>query len=116
LQTSPRDLIPVAGIAAALAVIGVGTKMLTGYLAARSAGVGSRGRLRAAVALIPHGEFSIVIAGLAVAAGLNSQLATLAAAYVLALAILGPLLARGPEHVLAKPRPTRAAASSEAGS
>lgn len=114
LQTSPSDLIPVAGIAAALAVIGVGTKMLTGYLAARAAGVGERGRLRAAVALIPHGEFSIVIAGLAVAAGLNSRLATLAAAYVLALAILGPLLARGLEHVLSKPK--RAVASSEASS
>jgi monovalent cation:H+ antiporter-2, CPA2 family len=85
-----------------LAVVGIGTKMLTGYFAARNAGVGARGRLRAAVALIPHGEFSIVIAGLAVAAGLDSELATLAAAYVLALAVAGPLLARGLEHVLTK--------------
>ena len=42
--------------------------------------------------LIPRGEFSIVIAGLGVA--LEPSLATLSAAYVMLLAVLGPVLVR----------------------
>jgi CPA2 family monovalent cation:H+ antiporter-2 len=52
------------------------------------------GRLRAGTALVARGEFSIVIAGLAVAAGLHPRLGPLAAAYVLLLAVAGPILAR----------------------
>jgi CPA2 family monovalent cation:H+ antiporter-2 len=44
------------------------------------------------VALIARGEFSIVIAGLGVA--MEPRLGPLSAAYVLLLAIAGPLLAR----------------------
>jgi Kef-type K+ transport system membrane component KefB len=44
------------------------------------------------MALVARGEFSIVIAGLG--AGLEPQLGPLAAAYVLFLAVLGPVLAR----------------------
>lgn len=46
--------------------------------------------------LIARGEFSIVIAGIAVAEGIERDLGPLAAAYVLVLAITGPLAARGP--------------------
>jgi CPA2 family monovalent cation:H+ antiporter-2 len=53
-----------------------------------------RGRRRAGVALIARGEFSIVIAGLAVSAGLEPDLGPVAATYVLALAVTGPILAR----------------------
>jgi len=44
------------------------------------------------MALVARGEFSIVIAGLGSA--LEPQLEPLSAAYVLLLAILGPILAR----------------------
>ena len=44
------------------------------------------------MALVARGEFSMVIAGLGV--GLEPRLGPLAAAYVLFLAILGPMLAR----------------------
>ncbi len=97
LQTDPALLPPVAWIAAVLAVVGIGTKVATGWWAARRAGIGVTGRLRAGAALMPRGEFNIVIAGLAVAAGINSELGPLAAAYVLILAVLGPILARGVE-------------------
>jgi CPA2 family monovalent cation:H+ antiporter-2 len=93
----PADLPPVAGIAALLALAGVATKGTTGWLAARRAGVAATGRLRAGTALVPRGEFNIVIAGLAVTAGTDSRLGPLAAAYVLILAIAGPLLARTAE-------------------
>jgi CPA2 family monovalent cation:H+ antiporter-2 len=42
--------------------------------------------------LIPRGEFSIVIAGLG--AAIEPALAAISAAYVMLLAILGPLLVR----------------------
>ena len=44
--------------------------------------------------LIPRGEFSIVIAGLGVSAGVESQLGPLAAAYVLILAVVGSVIVR----------------------
>ncbi|NUT35398.1 MAG: cation:proton antiporter, partial [Hamadaea sp.] len=94
LHTDPRDLPPVAGIAIALAVAGMLTKLATGWWAARRAGIATVGRMRAGAALVPRGEFNIVIAGLAVAAGINPQLGPLAAAYVLVLAVTGPLTAR----------------------
>ena len=46
------------------------------------------------VALVSRGEFNIVIAGLAVAAGVHPDLGPLAAAYILTLAAFGPLAAR----------------------
>jgi CPA2 family monovalent cation:H+ antiporter-2 len=46
------------------------------------------------VALVPRGEFSIVIAGLGVAAGIEDDLGPLAACYVLILAVAGSLAMR----------------------
>lgn len=100
LQTNPHDLLPVFGIAAALAVVGAVTKLITGKMAARRSGVGRIGSWRAGVLLIPRGEFSIVIAGLAVTAGVNSRLGPLVAAYVLMLVVVGPLAARVVEPLL----------------
>ncbi|MDP4668175.1 MAG: cation:proton antiporter [Gaiellales bacterium] len=80
--------------AVALAVVTAITKVATGWYAARHAGVGKRGRMRAGVSLIARGEFSIVIAGLAVAGGVIPTLGPLVAVYVLLLALAGPLLAR----------------------
>lgn len=78
----------------ALAAVGAGTKFATGWLAARRGGIGRRGRIRAGVALIARGEFSIVIAGIVAADGAEPDIAPLAAVYVLSLAVSGPLLAR----------------------
>ncbi len=107
LQVDPTALPGVALPALALAGLTAGTKVATGWWAAARAGVGRRGRLRAGVALIPRGEFSIVIAGLATAGtvSLDPRFGPLAAAYVLLLAVAGPLLARAVE---ARARPERA--------
>ncbi|MGI5242863.1 cation:proton antiporter [Dactylosporangium sp. CA-139066] len=99
LQTDPRALPPVLGVAALLALCGVVSKLATGWIAARRAGVALTGRVRAGAALLPRGEFNIVIAGLAVAAGANEKLGPLAAAYVLILAIAGPVAARAAEPI-----------------
>jgi monovalent cation:H+ antiporter-2, CPA2 family len=48
--------------------------------------------MRAGMILVAHGEFSIIIAGLGTS--LEPRLGPLAAAYVLLMAILGPITAR----------------------
>jgi len=95
LSTDPAAIPPVLAAAAALAAVTTATKMLTGWFAARSHGIGRLGRLRAGAALVARGEFSIVIAGLAVVAGtVPRELGALATAYVLLMAIIGPIAAR----------------------
>lgn len=84
------SVLVLAPAALGLGLISAGTKVITGYWAARGGDV--RSRLRAGVASVARGEFSIAIAGMGVA--LEPRLGSLAATYVLFLAILGPVLAR----------------------
>ncbi|WP_263652074.1 cation:proton antiporter [Nonomuraea glycinis] len=100
LQTDPVKILPVAGLAALLALISMITKLMTGIYAARRAGIAKAGQARAGIALIPRGEFNIVIAGLAVAAGVHPDLGPLAAAYVLILAAFGPLAAKAVQPLI----------------
>jgi CPA2 family monovalent cation:H+ antiporter-2 len=97
LATNPSDMPPVLLPALALAVVTMTTKVVTGYVAAKRSGIAVPGRLRAGLGLMPRGEFSIVIAGLAVASGIEPQLAPLATAYVLITVVTGPMLARLPD-------------------
>jgi CPA2 family monovalent cation:H+ antiporter-2 len=92
LQIDPTSLPRALPAAILLGVVTAATKVLTGFWAARQSSVDRRGRLRAGMALVARGEFSIVIAGLG--AGLEPQLGPLSAAYVLFLAVLGPILVR----------------------
>jgi CPA2 family monovalent cation:H+ antiporter-2 len=99
-----------------LAVATTVTKVATGWWAARRVGIGPLGRARAGAALIARGEFSIVIAGLAVAyAAVDSRLTALATTYVLLMAVIGPVAARLVEPVarwVRARRPSTAPASS----
>lgn len=93
LQIDPGDVVSWLAPAIVLALATAATKFLTGTWAARRAGVGRRGQTRAGTALIARGEFSIVIAGVGATAGVDSDLGSLAAGYVLLLAAVGPVLA-----------------------
>lgn len=92
LEIDPATLPPVLLFAVALGIVSTATKILTGYWAAGRLGVDRRGRLRAGAALVARGEFSIVIAGLGVT--MEPQIGPLSAAYVLFLAVLGPILTK----------------------
>jgi CPA2 family monovalent cation:H+ antiporter-2 len=95
LNTDPRSIPPVLGVAVALAAVTTVTKLATGWWAAGRQDIGRLGRARAGAALVARGEFSIVIAGLAVASGVVvPELAALVTAYVLVMAIIGPTAAR----------------------
>lgn len=94
LRINPSTIPPVLGAALALALVTAATKVWTGWWIAKRAGIGLRGRARAGTALIARGEFSIAIAGLAISSGVEPRLGPVSAAYVLLLAVLGPLVAR----------------------
>jgi CPA2 family monovalent cation:H+ antiporter-2 len=94
LQVDIGSLPPVLLAASLLALVTAATKVVTGWYAAKRLGVGVRGRARAGASLIARGEFSIVIAGLAIGSSVDRKLVPLAAAYVLLLAIAGPILTR----------------------
>ncbi|MFE5474581.1 MULTISPECIES: cation:proton antiporter [unclassified Nocardia] len=101
LSTDPASIPPVLGWAVLLAVVTTVTKIATGWWAAKRAGASQLGRARAGTALVARGEFSIVIAGLAVAAGaVPAEFAALATTYVLLMAIIGPIGARIVEPVM----------------
>nr|WP_280486282.1 cation:proton antiporter [Nocardia farcinica] len=113
LSTDPATIPPVLGWALLLSVVTTATKVATGWWAAQRAGASRLGRARAGTALVAHGEFSIVIAGLAVTAGaVPAEFAALATTYVLLMAVAGPVAARVVEPVMgllartpAKPAP-----------
>ena len=102
LQIDPGSIPAVAGLALALGVVSAATKYATGWYAAARSGVRLRGRVRAGTTLVARGEFSIIIAGLGVTAGVEPQLGALSAAYVLLMAIAGPLLMRASEPIAAR--------------
>jgi CPA2 family monovalent cation:H+ antiporter-2 len=90
-------------VAAGLATVTAVTKLVTGWWAAGRAGIGRRGRWRAGATLVARGEFSVIIAGLAAVEGVNDDLPAVTAAYVLVLAIAGPVAARVVDPILARP-------------
>jgi CPA2 family monovalent cation:H+ antiporter-2 len=91
MEIDPASLPPVALVAIILGIVTALTKMLTGYWVA-GRDLTRPERLRAGAALVARGEFSIVIAGLGTT--LEPALGPIAAAYVLLMAVLGPVLAR----------------------
>ena len=107
LSVSPGALVPLLPAALALAVVTAVTKVVVGWYAASRDGAGHRGRLRAGTALIARGEFSIIIIGLAAAS--HERLGALVTAYVLLLAVAGPVITRfaGARPGAAPPAPRR---------
>ena len=106
LAVNIADLVPLVPAAAALAITGIITKMITGRFAANREGAGPRGQLRAGAELVARGEFSIVIIGLAAAT--DPTLGPLITAYVLILAVAGPVLTRWTEISLISQQTTPA--------
>lgn len=86
-----QAVLAAAAVAAIISILG---KTATGLLAGRIAGLSFPASLTAGLTLIPRGEFSIVLAALAVSAGLSPLIGSFTAVYILILAVAGSLLAR----------------------
>ncbi|OXM13490.1 cation:proton antiporter [Paenibacillus herberti] len=78
-------------IAVVLTLIG---NFIAGMLAGRSAGIPPYASAKIGLTIVARGEFSIIMANLALAGGLAAIVQPFAALYVLILAILGPLLTK----------------------
>lgn len=93
LSTDPSVLPAVVVPVVALTVVTIATKGVVAWVGGARTGIGPRGRWRAAAVLSARGEFSIIIAGLGIAAGGSARLSAIAAGYVLLTATLGPIMA-----------------------
>jgi len=82
LTIDPADIPAVLPLALALAALGIVGKMFVGWLLAKDMSDGMAWK-RAGAFLIPRGEFSIVIAGLASTAAFGADLQALTITYVL---------------------------------
>lgn len=93
LSIDPAEILLVWPLALVLALLGIAGKMYVGWLVAGDMSDKSAWR-RAGAFLIPRGEFSIVIAGLASVATFGAQLQALTVTYVLITSIAASIALR----------------------
>lgn len=92
LTIAPDDMSAIAVPVAVAVVVTMTFNLVAGVVAARIYGYGPESATNAACMLVSRGEFELILASLAVAAGLDDRIAPFAALYVLVLSILSPLL------------------------
>jgi CPA2 family monovalent cation:H+ antiporter-2 len=106
LTIDPGDVGGVAWAVAAAVVLSLALNVGAGIIAARLHGYRAAAAANIGLTILGRGEFSLILATLAVTAGLDARIQPFVAAYVLVLAILGPLLASRPAF-LAERIPSR---------
>jgi len=115
LTIDPADAGEVAVPVLVAIVFSLVLNIVAGTIGARMHGFGQRAAANAGLTLLGRGEFSLILATLAAAAGLDRRVGPFVALYVLVLAIAGPLLAsqsrvlarRLPEALFTKKAPRR---------
>ncbi|RYG31025.1 cation:proton antiporter, partial [bacterium] len=90
-------------IAVVLTLVG---NVVAGVLAGKTAKLSPEASVTVGLTIVSRGEFSIIMANLALAGGLLKVLQPFAALYVLILAVLGPLLTKESERVAGLLKPT----------
>ena len=100
LAIDPGDVVSVLGPVAVAAGLTIVVNVVAGLIVARlhRYGPGPAGSI--ATTLVARGEFALILAAMAAAAGLDARLAPFIAGYVLVLAVVGPIMA-GRAHWLA---------------
>ncbi|WP_254768903.1 cation:proton antiporter [Salinilacihabitans rarus] len=98
LETDPRLFLGVAGLVAVAAALTTPSKLVSGYLGGRIYGLDERRSLRVGLGMTTRGEFSLIIASVALA-GADAALAEVAGTiyafavgYVLVMSVLGTSL------------------------
>jgi CPA2 family monovalent cation:H+ antiporter-2 len=89
----------VIGTVAIAVVLTFALNVVSGLVIARLHGFRAPEGLNAAAILVNRGEFTLILATLSVAAGLDSRLTPFAGLYVLIMAVLGPLFAANSERI-----------------
>jgi CPA2 family monovalent cation:H+ antiporter-2 len=93
LTIDPADAGDVVVPVTIAVVLSIFLNLSAGLIAARVQGFGRTAAANIGLTVLGRGEFSLILATLAVTAGLDERLGPFVALYVLVLAILGPLLA-----------------------
>jgi CPA2 family monovalent cation:H+ antiporter-2 len=93
LTIDPGDALAVAIPVTIAVILSIVLNVTAGILAARLQGFNRAAAANIGLTILGRGEFSLILATLAVAAGLDEQIGPFVALYVLVLAVLGPLLA-----------------------
>jgi monovalent cation:H+ antiporter-2, CPA2 family len=112
LSLDPSSFGAVWPYALVLAVLGVVLKVAAGMWIGQRDGLPKRNALALGLTLVPRGEFSILLAGIAVTAGLESVSATIAL-LVLALSLVGTVGLRFAPEIARRAYPRKAARSLE---
>lgn len=112
LSLDPSTFAAVWPYALILTVLGIALKVLTGMWIGRRHGLPRRNGLALGLTLVPRGEFSILLAGIAVTAGLQAVGATIAL-LVLALSLAGTVGLRFAPEIARRVYPRKAARSLE---
>jgi CPA2 family monovalent cation:H+ antiporter-2 len=99
LTIDPLALKGAVGVALGAVLLTLVGNLLAGILAGRTARLSPRASFNIGLTIVSRGEFSIIMANLALAGGLLPVLQPFAALYVLILAILGPLLTKESSRV-----------------
>jgi CPA2 family monovalent cation:H+ antiporter-2 len=92
MTIAPSDMRSIAVPVVVAVIVTLTFNVIAGIVAARIYGYGRVAAANTAFMLVSRGEFELILAALAVAAGLDGRVAPFAALYVLVLAILSPLL------------------------
>jgi CPA2 family monovalent cation:H+ antiporter-2 len=93
LTIDPSDAWQVAGPVVAAVALSIVLNLAAGVIAARLQGFGRTAAANIGLTILGRGEFSLILATLAAAAGLDDRIGPFVALYVLILAVLGPLFA-----------------------
>ncbi|MDP9949340.1 MULTISPECIES: cation:proton antiporter [Streptomyces] len=104
LSIDPGDLPSVLWPVLAAVVLTLAMNIAAGFAAARVYSFGTQATANIATTLVARGEFALILATMAAAAGLDERLSPFIAGYVLLLAVLAPLAA-GRSHWLARVLP-----------
>ncbi|MFD0888414.1 cation:proton antiporter, partial [Streptosporangium algeriense] len=99
LSIEPGDMLSVAWPVAAAVVLTLALNVAAGALAARMNSFGAAQAVNISLTVLSRGEFALVLATMAAAAGLDGRLAPFIAGYVLVLALFGPLIASRSEWI-----------------
>ncbi|MBV0900216.1 cation:proton antiporter [Haloarcula salina] len=99
VETDPTLFPGVAGLVAAAVVVTTPTKILSGYLGGRAYDLGPRRSMRVGLGMVTRGEFSLIIAavaltgaGVSLSVDLANAIYSFTVAYVLVMSVLGTML------------------------
>jgi CPA2 family monovalent cation:H+ antiporter-2 len=90
------DVLPPIAIAVFVSLL---VNVVAGLVLARGSAMSKRAGMRVGLTVLARGEFSLILAALATAAGLDSRVTAFIAGYVLVLSLLAPVLSTHADRI-----------------